>query len=336
MDHTLALYLAAVLGAVALALIMPGSRYRLSYLGLLLGVGALGVAWIGTGRAWWGEIGGGVGLAMPAYYYVFSTVALVSAVRVITHKVPVYSALWFVMVVVASAGLLVSLSAEFMAFAMLIIYGGAILVTYMFVIMLASQSSGEQPGELAADAKREIPDASHSSASALQSQYDRVAREPLWAIVAGFALLAVLLGVGFEDVPSSTTPEMAAQSREDLATLLPDRVLMNEPEVIAAQAESSDSQGAAAARPSSLGVTNGEAVGVDLFKGHPLAIELAGVILLVSLIGAVVIAKTRVTEEEQGGVREAGEGGATVDSPREAGPTDSETLGSLSTGRVGM
>jgi len=34
-------------------------------------------------------------------------------------------------------------------------------------------------------------------------------------------------------------------------------------------------------------------VGLDLFRGHPLGLELAGVILLVSLIGAVVIARQR-------------------------------------------
>ena len=54
------------------------------------------------------------------------------------------------LVVLSSAGLFLTLSAEFIAFAMVIIYGGAILVTYMFVIMLASQSSpsgdlNEQP-----------------------------------------------------------------------------------------------------------------------------------------------------------------------------------------------
>ena len=38
---------------------------------------------------------------------------------------------------------------------------------------------------------------------------------------------------------------------------------------------------------------------MDLFEEHPLAIELAGIILLVSLIGAVVIAKPHVTNEDE-------------------------------------
>ena len=46
-------------------------------------------------------------------------------------------------------------------------------------------------------------------------------------------------------------------------------------------------------------LSNVERVGLDLFEAHPLAIELAGVILLVSLIGAVVIAKTHVPNEDE-------------------------------------
>ena len=111
------------------------------------------------------------------YYYLFSGIAIVSAVRVITHTRPVYAALWFVMVVLASAGLFLVLSAQFMAFAVVIIYGGAILVTYMFVLMLASQST---------------PDGGSSQG------YDKVAKEPVLACAAGFLLLAVLLSVIFD------------------------------------------------------------------------------------------------------------------------------------------
>ncbi len=78
------------------------------------------------------------------YFWIFSAVAIVGAVRVITHPRPVYSALYFVLTVFASAGLFVLMFAEFMAAALVLIYAGAILVTYVFVIMLAaSAQSGE-------------------------------------------------------------------------------------------------------------------------------------------------------------------------------------------------
>ena len=53
-----------------------------------------------------------------------------------------------------------------MAFALIIVYAGAILITYMFVLMLAQQA----------------PDPEHPSA---QPAYDRLPREPMAAVVAG-------------------------------------------------------------------------------------------------------------------------------------------------------
>src|SRR5688572_22828665 len=78
---------------------------------------------------------------MGVYFWVFAAVAIVGAVRVVTHPRPVYSALYFVLTVFATAGMFVLLWAEFMAAALVLIYAGAILVTYVFVIMLATQAA---------------------------------------------------------------------------------------------------------------------------------------------------------------------------------------------------
>ena len=80
------------------------------------------------------------------YFWIFSVIALFGAVRVVTHPRPVYSALYFVLTVFASAGLFVLLWAEFMAAALVLIYAGAILITYVFVIMLAAQSVPSEKG----------------------------------------------------------------------------------------------------------------------------------------------------------------------------------------------
>src|SRR4051812_35413141 len=77
---------------------------------------------------------------MGPYFWVFSAIAVVGALRVVTHPRPVYSALYFVLTVMASAGLFVLMWAEFMAAALVLIYAGAILVTYVFVIMLAAEA----------------------------------------------------------------------------------------------------------------------------------------------------------------------------------------------------
>jgi len=269
------LFLASVLGAFALVLLMPTPGRNLRPLGGLIAITALGVAWISVALGTdlitqISEKTFGLSSGVFVYYYIFSFIAIASAVRVITHKRPVYSALWFIMVVLSSSGLLLVLNAEFMAFAMIIIYGGAILVTYMFVIMLASQNEPKHD--------EDIPD------------YDRYARDPLWASAAGFLLLAVLLSVYYSPNAIEPNPDAAMKTDAELIqTHLADRAL---------KADGSNQALASSPSTSATKLSNAERVGLDLFESHPLAIELAGVILLVSLIGAVVIAKTHVPNED--------------------------------------
>ena len=267
------LFVASVLGALALVLLMPRPGRNLRPLGALIAVAALGGAWLSIALGTdlitqLTEKTLGPSSIAFAYYYVFSFIAVASAVRVITHRRPVYSALWFIMVVLSSSGLLLAMNAEFMAFAMIIIYGGAILVTYMFVIMLASQNEPQHD--------EDIP------------EYDRQANEPLWASVAGFLLLAVLLSVYYSDNPIQPNPAAAVPSDAELIeTHLADRSLNKKTAHLASSPSASASE-----------LSNAERIGLDLFEAHPLAIELAGIILLVSLIGAVVIAKTHVPNED--------------------------------------
>lgn len=294
--HTpLAIYIASVAGAVALMLMMPQRQAVLRRIGAVLGAAALGGLWIVLGPSM--SKLGDLSPAAFAYYYVFSAIAIIAAVRVITHRRPVYSALWFILVVLASAGLFLVLSAQFMAFAMVIIYAGAILVTYVFVIMLASQSSS--------DSAEASPD------------YDRVAREPIAATAAGFLLLAMILLIAF--APMAPTPD--AKAPGDAAALL-----ANRPEARLQQelhANQALPEGESAAR-----VSNVEHIGLDLFRANPLGIELAGVILLMSLTGAVVIARTQVSEEEdQPPAAMPDESGAIAGSREEAGPHDPQTHG---------
>lgn len=288
MQPQLVLYIASVAGAAALFLLMPKPGKDLRVLGGLLGAATLGALWLVLAPLFLlndkGVLDTGFADGQTPFYYVFSAIAIVSAVRVITHTRPVYAALWFVMVVIASAGLMLTLSAEFMAFAMLIIYGGAILVTYMFVIMLATPPRG-------ADEKDDGP------------AYERIASEPMWASAAGFLLLAVVLSVVFEPM----TPGVGAADRADVEVIK--NILADRNNNAAEQAGLGTPSGNAlvtlAGQDTPVeALTNVERVGLDLFQGHPLAIELAGVILLLALIGAVVIAKTQIHDEDEDGLGE--------------------------------
>lgn len=183
------------------------------------------------------------------YFWPFAAIAVVGAVRVVTHPRPVYSALYFVLTTFATAGMFVLLWAEFMAAALILIYAGAILVTYVFVIMLAQQAS--TPGR----------------AATATAEYDTVSREPAAAAAVGFGLMAVLL---FVILDRSAGPIVASPEGNTVT-----RALMAE-------------------HPT-------QSIGRHLFEQHLLNLELAGLILTLATVGAIVIARRRVLGERTAG-----------------------------------
>jgi len=178
------------------------------------------------------------------YFWIFSAIAIGGAIRVITHPQPVYSALYFVMTVFASAGLFVLLSADFVAAALVLIYAGAILVTYLFVIMLAAQATG----------------GTAQSAFSGLAEYDVTSREPLAACCVGFAVMGMLIFMIFDKaqgLPSPAGPTAA---------------------------EAASYQGQT------------QILGTYLFNHQMVNLELAGLILTLAMIGAIVIARRRIVE----------------------------------------
>lgn len=223
-----------VVAGVGTVMLLPSRREApLTKIGgaILLAAGLILAALLAR---WAASVGG-----MGVYFWIFSAIALVGAVRVITHPKPVYSALYFVLTVFATAGLFLLLKAEFMAAALVLIYAGAILVTYVFVIMLAAEAS---------------------STDAF-TEHDAVAREPVIACSAGFALMGVILFVVFDKYQ----------------TLLP-------------------------ANNATPGVVRGstQQLGEFLFTNQLINLELAGLILTIAMIGAIVISRRRVEMEEAG------------------------------------
>ena len=73
-------------------------------------------------------------------FWLFAGSALFFGALTLTHHKPVYAALWFALATLASCGLLLMQSAPFLAAATIIVYAGAIVVTFVFVIMLAQQA----------------------------------------------------------------------------------------------------------------------------------------------------------------------------------------------------
>ncbi len=74
---------------------------------------------------------------LPALlFFLFATVAVVSAVSMIVTRSPIYSALWLVLNFFCLACLYLTLNAQFIAVIQIIVYAGAIMVLFLFVIML--------------------------------------------------------------------------------------------------------------------------------------------------------------------------------------------------------
>src|SRR5213083_3181013 len=69
-------------------------------------------------------------------FWAFAGLAIGSAVFCITRRSPVASALWLVVTLFSLAALFVVLDAQFIAVLQVLVYAGAIMVLFLFVIML--------------------------------------------------------------------------------------------------------------------------------------------------------------------------------------------------------
>ncbi len=240
------LYGVLAVGAVGLYLLMPstseGAR-RLRRSGAILALAALAVLFI-YGLRWIGA-----GFEGRWFFVVFAAIGIMAAVRVITHQRPVYSAVYFILVVLATTGLAILVTAEFLAIALVIIYGGAILVTYIFVIMLAQQKK--------------------------ESLYDRQAREPWIAVLLGFVLVAAVTQ----------------------ALVRPTMIETREAGGISA-GQSIKEMGKVTQPPMTQTKGNIQAMGEVLMTRYAVAVEVAGVLLLVAMIGAIAISQKRIGVED--------------------------------------
>jgi NADH-quinone oxidoreductase subunit J len=72
----------------------------------------------------------------PALFYIFSAVLLVAAFRVITARSAVHSALFLVLSFFSAACIWMLLQAEFLAIALVLVYVGAVMVLFLFVVMM--------------------------------------------------------------------------------------------------------------------------------------------------------------------------------------------------------
>lgn len=245
-EHWL-LSLPMVLGAIAVAWMMPKGASRPSWLAGLLGLAALGI------------LGGTLlkptdDVLPDVLFFLFAGVAVVAAVLMITNRNPAYSALWFAVVTLAVCGLFLLQSAPFLASATVIVYAGAIIVTFLFVLMLAQQAGA--------------------------TNYDQNSRQPVIAVGTGFVLLGALLFV----LSPSKEKVALATTQTGFVSLAPEVPQVEPP-------TSQKPQSTSATTTATFGTMRG--LGRSLFGDYLFAVELAGTLLLIASIGAIVIAPKR-------------------------------------------
>jgi NADH-quinone oxidoreductase subunit J len=76
-------------------------------------------------------------LSLPSVtFYAFAAILVFAALRVITTRNPVHAALWLVLAFFSAAGVWLLLQAEFLAIALVLVYVGAVMVLFLFVVMM--------------------------------------------------------------------------------------------------------------------------------------------------------------------------------------------------------
>jgi NADH-quinone oxidoreductase subunit J len=73
---------------------------------------------------------------MPIFFYLFTTLIIISSLCVVLSKNSVYSVLWLIFAFINGSGLMILLGAEFLAMMLIVIYVGAVAVLFLFVIMM--------------------------------------------------------------------------------------------------------------------------------------------------------------------------------------------------------
>lgn len=263
-----------VLGAIGVYLLLPHRHGRakprsvhltgaaltaLGFLGFLLSIMAPPTAPTPDGHFY----------IAAAFFYVFSALALGSAVMTIISRNPIHSALWFAGVVLSSAGLFLLAGAQFLAAGTVIIYAGAIIVMFLFVIMLAQMEG--------------------------RAMYDRSARSPGTAVFTCFLILWSLvycLGA-LATHPASEGVEATFQQPlvpgQNLAAH--HRLVEGNPTKIVV--DRVFRQTSAAQTPEGLEKPDVAGLGESLYTDHLVTVELAGSLLFAALIAAIVIANPK-------------------------------------------
>ena len=244
------LYVALALVAVGFYLLLPRRRTWGRAAGAVTGVIGLGLvaARLPLFAGWFQQ----------GVFWSLAALTITAAAATVTFRNPVYCAIWFALALLGTAALFFYQGAQFLGVATVVVYAGAILVTFLFVLMLANPKG--------------------------HAYYDRISWEAWLAAPAAAVLLGVMTVSLARGLPS-IDPKMKADSPDFPVPAASVARAMSKPRV-----------------DEILAANHMAKLGGQLFSRYLLAIEVAGTLLLVALVGAVAIV---VHEQRSRGIVDA-------------------------------
>lgn len=198
-------------------------------------------------------------------FYIFATVLLLSAVMVVASKNPVHSVLFLILAFFNAAGLFLLLGAEFAAFILIIVYVGAVAVLFLFVVMM------------------------------LDIDFEQL-RKGVWKSLPVGLLVGVVLVSQLVMTAANWHPADTARSNIASGVTVTDK-LIDGKLVHRAQGEWDEKRDGKVAYDNDnttyiyqpLAQTNTHAIGRILYTDYVYPFQVAGLILLVAMIGAIVL-----------------------------------------------
>jgi NADH-quinone oxidoreductase subunit J len=164
---------------------------------------------------------------VPAFFfYLFSALAVASAVMVISSRNPVHSVLFLILCFFNAAGLFILMGAEFLAMILVVVYVGAVAVLFLFVVMMLDVDF-------------------------VELRQGMLNYLPVGATIGLIVLVELALVVGSWVIDPASVSTHAA--------------------------------------PTPVGITNTEALGRILYTDFIFYFQVAGLILLVAMVGAIVL-----------------------------------------------
>ena len=96
-------------------------------------------------------------IAHAIFFYVFSVIAVVSAIMVTVSKITVHSVFFLILDFISISCLFIMIGAEFLGMIMLIVYVGAVAVLFLFVVMMLNVAQQKNQWFVSKDSSRHIP-----------------------------------------------------------------------------------------------------------------------------------------------------------------------------------